>query len=121
MVMITSYELPRILEQQIPEIPEVNKSLKPLLQLFSAINNFADLTGSAVREHHYLLAGRCFRLAERLYYNGDRIIRNLIQHSFVPAISSFMPEEDTEKMFIKSLIPVSLYHLYELEVKEEPE
>lgn len=113
--MITSYELPGILEQQIPEIRKVNKNLKPLLQLFSAVNNFADLTGKAVREHHYLLAGRCFRLAETLYHNGDRIIRNLIQYSFVPVISSFMPEEDTERMFVKSLIPISLYHLYELD------
>ncbi len=119
--MITSYELPDILEQQIPEIGETNRELKPLLQVFSAINNFADLTGSAVREHHYLLAGRCFRLAERFYHHGDRMIRNLIQHSFVPAFPSFMPKDDTEKMFVKSLIPVSLYHLYEQEIGEGAE
>jgi hypothetical protein len=119
--MITSYELPGILEQHIPEAAVVNKQLKPLLQVFSAINNLSDLTASAVREHHYLLAGRCFRLAERFYAHGDRIIRNLIQYSFVPALPSFMPEDEAEKMFIKSLIPVSLYHLYEQEIGDGPE
>ncbi len=78
--MITSYELPDILEQQIPEITEINRTLKPLLQVFLAINNFADITGKAIREHHYLLVGRCFSLAERFYNDGDRIIRNLIRH-----------------------------------------
>ncbi len=119
--MITSYELPGMLEQHIPEVTAVNKQLKPLLQVFAAVNNLSDLTGNAVREHHYLLAGRCFRLAERFYAHGDRIIRNLIQYSFVPAFSSFMPADEPERMFIKSLIPISLYHLYEERGNDEPE
>jgi hypothetical protein len=119
--MITSYELPDILEQQLPEISHTSRMLKPLLQVFAAVNSFADLTALAVREHHYLLAGRCFRLAERFYDNGDRIIRNLIRYSFVPAFPTFMPADDAERMFVKSLIPVALYHLYEEGTGEEPE
>ena len=117
--MITSYELPVILKEQIPEIPDTTSRLKPLLQVFVAINNLADLTGKAVIEHHYLLAGRCFRLAEKFYVQGDRIIRNLIRYSFVPSFPSFMPGDDAERMFVRSLIPVALYQLYEPVAKEE--
>lgn len=111
--MITTYELPEILGEQLPELRETHADLKPLLRVFASVNSFADLTCKAIETHHYLLAGRCFRLAERLYQNGDRIIRSLIKYSFVTTCAGFMPRNEAERMFVKSLIPVSLYHLYE--------
>lgn len=120
-VMITSYELPEILRKQIPELPEAHYTLRPLLQVFAVINDFTDLTGKAISGHQYLLASRCFKLAEKCYHNGDRIIRSLIKHSFVSGFASFMPEDAAEKMFVKSLMPFSLYHLYEEGVSDNDE
>ena len=116
--MIHTFELPDILHDKLPEMSNDDARLKPLLRVFATINCFTDFTAKAVQEHHYLLAGRCFLLADMMYKNGDRIIRSLIKHSFIPTLPSFMPSEDREKTFIKSLIPVSLYQLYEQELED---
>lgn len=117
--MITAYNFPNILHEQIPEIKDTDSKLRPLLRVFAAINGFADFTGNAIKDHHYLLAGRCFLAAERFYNGGDRIVRSLIKHSFIPSLKIFMPTEDAERAFVQTLIPDSLFRLYELEFDEE--
>jgi hypothetical protein len=116
--MITSYNLLAILHEQIPEMKDCDSELRPLLRIFAAINGFADFTGNAIKEHHYLLAGRCFLVAEQIYKGGDRLTRSLIKYSFIPSLKAFMPSEDSEKHFIMSLIPVTLNRLYEEEHAE---
>lgn len=119
--MITAYELPQLIRLQLPELENTHGSIRPLLRLFAVINDFTDLTGKAVAQHHYLLAGRCFCTAARFYRNGDRVVRSLIRDSFMKSFRTFMPSIAEERTFVLSLMPDSLYHLYEETLNEQSE
>jgi len=119
--MITAYELPGLIRVQLPELNNSHTSVRPLLRLFAVINDFADLTGAAIVQHQYLLAGRCFCTAARFYRNGDRIVRSLIRNSFIKGFSNAIPATVEERTFVLSLMPDTLYQLYEETLKEQPE
>ncbi len=110
--MITRYEVPAFLEEEMPQIAGKIYHSKVSIDVYTAMSFFSDYTKHAVIEHNFNLAKKCFSLAEILYRNGDRLVRLLIENTFVYSFSSFMSGDRTEKMIIKSIIPVSLYSLY---------
>ena len=110
--MITRYEVPSFLEREIPQMAGKIYHSKAFLDIFTAINFFSNYTKHAVKEHNFSMAKKCFSLAEKLYRHGDKLVRLLIENIFVYGFSSFMSEDRTEKMIIKSIIPASLYSIY---------
>ena len=110
--MITQYEVPGYLAQVLPP-----STLKPQpghisLDIYRELQQFTDYTKAAANGHNYSLVKKCFHLADKLYTNGDTVVRNSVENIFVFSFSSIIPQDSLEKIIFKSFIPVTLYALY---------
>ncbi|QEC44779.1 DUF7674 family protein [Pseudobacter ginsenosidimutans] len=110
--MITRYEVPVLLKATIPDLQQTCMPAKASLEIYVAMNSFTDLTRHAVEDHNMNLAKRCFTLAEKLYREGDSLVKLLIENCFVYSFSLFMPKDRHEMLIVESMIPASLYNLY---------
>ena len=110
--MITQYEVPGYLREQIPSLSSNPLPGRASLEIYAYMNSFSDYTRHAVQEHDLSMAGKCFALAEKLYKEGDNLVKLLIENSFLYSITSYMPMELSEKNKVKAIIPVKLYDVY---------
>ncbi len=61
-------------------------------------------------------AKKCLRLAEDLYNNGNKTVKNAIENVFVYSFShSFFTEHERKKQLL-SILPGSLYTIYKSQV-----
>lgn len=110
--MITRYEVPVLLKETIPGLSKNCTATKASLEIYVTMNSFTDYTRAAVEERNINLARRCFSMAEKLYKEGDGLVRMLIENCFVYSFSLFMPRDRNELVIVESMIPASLYNLY---------
>ncbi len=110
--MITRYEVPVLLKESIPGLDQTAIPTKASLEIYVAMNSFTDYTRHAVEDHNMNLAKRCFTVAEKLYREGDSLVRMLIENCFVYSFSLFMPKDRHEMLIVESMIPASLYNVY---------
>ena len=116
--MITQYEANSLLRQ---EVPELNRKVYPSresLQVYTSMNYFSNYTKHLVHEHNFNAAKRCFNLAERLFRNGDSVVRMLIENVFVYGFSSMLPTDKTDRLIVRSIMPHDLYSLYMKQVNQ---
>jgi hypothetical protein len=110
--MISQYELPALLRKEIPALALKNYPRKISLEIYSSINYFIEYTGEAVQENNVTMARKCFCLAENLYRDGDRMVKLLIENSFIHAMDAYLPTDALERKALKIIIPDKLYALY---------
>ena len=110
--MITQYEVSSVLREEIPQLTWKVYPSAISLEVYVSMNYFSDYTKHAVEEHDFNLAKKCFALAEKLYRQGDRIVRLLIENIFVYGFSGFLFNNKVERTVVKSMIPPLLYSLY---------
>jgi hypothetical protein len=110
--MITQYDIPWVLKAEMPAISGDDYPARIDMTLYKSIQYFSDYTRHAIQDHNFVLAKKCFHLAESIYRNGDNMVKNAIENNFVFSFTSFMPHDRVEKLILKSIIPVSLYTLY---------
>ena len=110
--MITQYEVPAIIRSEIPSLSNVNHYGRATLETFESVHDLTDYTRHSVEDHDHNIARKCFALAEKLYKEGDRVVKIMIENIFIYSFSSLMPADKTERLFIKSAIPDSLYSIY---------
>jgi len=110
--MITQYEVPYFLRKVFPELELDMYTSKPSLAMYIAMNYFSDYTKHALEDHNFNQAKKCFTLAENLYLNGDRMVRLLIENSFIYTITSVMSHSRNDMFMVKSIMPDTLYKVY---------
>lgn len=110
-VMITQYQVAALLNEEVPE-PAVSLPTKASLHVYTAINALCNHTRKAMEDHNATMARKCFKLAEKLYRQGDNVVRMLIENCFVYSFSSFIPKDNFEKLAVRSFIPECLYSVY---------
>lgn len=110
--MITQYEIPSLLKEELPKITGDSYPARFTMDIYKAIQCFSDYTKNAVLDHNLQLAKKCFTLAGKLYRNGDNMVKNVIENTFVFSFTSFMPKDKIEKLVLQSIIPASLYAVY---------
>lgn len=110
--MINQYEIHALLKKEIPQLTLKNYPSRASLEVYACINAFTDYTKHAVEEHNYNQARKCFGLAEKLYQNGDSMVRLLIENSFIYSLSKLMTKSTTERFMIDCILPDSLYKIY---------
>lgn len=116
--MISPYEANSLLKEEIPQLAGKIYPSKISLEVYASMNYFSDYTRHAVKEHNFNLAKRCFALAEKLYREGDGIVRLLIENIFVYGFSNYLPGDKVEKKIVRSIIPPALYSLYTRQVNQ---
>ena len=110
--MIKQYELPGLLRQEMPAMAMHLNACQPSLEIYVFVNEFVKYTRHAIEDHNFELAKKSFNLADKIYCNGDRQVKVLIENSFVYSMSSFMPAGLQERHRIRAIIPNRLYSLY---------
>lgn len=110
--MISKYEVSRLIKTELPQIADGLYRNTVTVDIYKSIQCLTDCTKNAVLDHNYTLSRKCFTLAQRLYDNGDVIIKSVIENCFIYSFSSFMPDDRIERMIVKSIIPVAFYSIY---------
>lgn len=110
--MITQYDVTPLLKKEIPQLVEKVYPARISLQVYVSMNYFSEYTKHAVEEHDFNLAKKCFALANKLYSEGDRMVRLLVENIFVYSFSAFPFANKEEGVAVKSIIPPLLYALY---------
>ena len=83
-----------------------------LVNVYRSVHDFAEYTREAIQEHHILIVKKCFNLAERLYNQGDKIVRMCIENIFIYFFTTFMPNDKVERLILQSFIPEKLNTVY---------
>jgi hypothetical protein len=110
--MITQYEVPYLLKEELPTITSENYPARINMDVYKSVQYFSEYTRWAVLQHNLTIAKKCFGLAEKLYKQGDSIVKNVIENTFVYSFSSYIPNDRIEKLILISLIPSPLYAIY---------
>lgn len=110
--MITHYEVPSLLKAELPRISGDEFPARFSMDIYKSVQCFSALTREAVLGHNHHLARKCFAVAERLYRQGDNIVRSTIENTFIFSFTAFMPKDRVEKLILCSLIPAPLYAAY---------
>jgi len=110
--MISQYEVSSMIREEIPKFALKAYPSVISLEVYVSINYFSDYTKNALEEHNFSLAKRCFALAEKLYLEGDRVVRLLVENIFVYGFSGLLFNNKVERAIVKSIIPPVLYSIY---------
>ena len=111
--MINQYEVPAYLVDEFPELKEELKSISPTLNIFKSIQCFSDYTKRKVLQHDLQVVKRCFAIAEKIYSNGNTIVRDAIENLFVYSFSSLLNlGGKDEKRELQGLMPLCLHAAY---------
>ncbi|PZR22389.1 MAG: hypothetical protein DI535_26255 [Citrobacter freundii] len=116
--MISQFEVSGLLRREIPSLASHYCPSKPSMEVYAFMNYFSDYTKEAVEHHEMGMARKCFLLADKLFRNGDRMVRTLIENVFVYSFSSMLNCEQEERASIRTLIPVGLYAVYMKQVNK---
>ena len=110
--MITQYEVPSYLTQELPAF-NFRPQLLPLsMNIYKELQHFTEYTRQAIEGHNYGLVKRCFQLANKLYEQGDTHVRSSIENIYIFSFSSIFPRDKVQKAILRSLIPDRLHALY---------
>lgn len=110
--MITQFQATSLLKQEIPGLSAIGCPTRVSLEIYSSINFFSDYTRHSLEGHHFMQAKKCLSLADKLYRHGDNIVKMLIENSFIYSVTTAMNTDASERHWVKSIIPPSLYSLY---------
>jgi hypothetical protein len=110
--MITQFQATSLLKQEIPGLSSINCPTRISLEIYSSINFFSDYTKHSLEDHDFVQSKKCLSLADKLYRHGDNIVRMLIENSFIYSVTSVMSTDASERHWVRSIIPPSLYQLY---------
>lgn len=117
--MITQYEANSLLKEEIPQLAGKIYPSRISLEIYASMNYFSDYTKHAIEQHDFNVAKKCFALAEKLYRQGDRIVRLLVENIFVHRFSDFLTNDKVERVVVKSMIPPALYSLYNRQMMQK--
>jgi hypothetical protein len=81
--MITSEQVPALLQNEIPTLANKEYPSKTYLKIYAAINYFSDYTLLMIEKKDKNMIDKCLALAEKLYKEGDGMVKLLIKNSFV--------------------------------------
>jgi hypothetical protein len=110
--MITQYEVPSLLNEELPSLENRICPVHLSVSVYKTIHDFTEYTKTAVQKHHLPMAKKCFKLAAKLYNEGDKVVRMCIENIFIYSFTSLLPEDRVERLILQSYIPDNLNAVY---------
>jgi len=110
--MITQYEVPSLLNSALPSLENRICPVHLSVSVYKTIHDFTEYTKTAVLKHHLPIARKCFKLAEKLYNEGDKIVKMCIENIFIYSFTTLMPNDRIERIILQSYIPEKLNAVY---------
>ncbi len=107
------YEVPAIMEDELPAIKEELKDNCILGNVNAAMQVLVKHTKKMMRLHDLPAVAHCMRLADKLYNKGNTIVKNAVENVFVYSFSGLRGCCDQwEWKSVQSKMPMTLYSLY---------
>lgn len=116
--MITQYELPAYVREIMNGATYPDLTARMQTNVYTSLQSFTKYTAKAFIEHNMKLAQQCCALAERLYINGDTIVKNAIENIFVYAFPVFLSCNKKDYVQVRTLLPAPLYNVYVKQVMQ---
>lgn len=117
--MITQYEVPNFIKDNIPQLAELYYPTRLSLLLYASITHFSDFTRHQVEAHNYAKAKQCFMVAEKLYFEGDRMVRIVMDNHFMYTITSSIAVKESAILEREHIIPEKLYKVYKRKLQQQ--
>ncbi|MCF0059241.1 hypothetical protein [Dyadobacter sp. CY356] len=118
--MISQYEGTKLIESEFPQLTNLYKRSSLTTDINKAVQRLLDFSREAVLDYNLNLSRKCFSLAKYLYNQGDMIIRNAIEKSFIFSFSTFFQQDEMEKKRLQFFIPDDFYNIYLKELNHLP-
>lgn len=86
--MFTQLQIINLLRNELPRLAGADcaeLSSRTFASIHSSIHYLSDCTKNTIEQRHFEPARQCFALAERIYREGDMMVRLLIENVFVYA------------------------------------
>ena len=111
--MITQYEVPVCLIEEVPEIETDLKRSYNTLNVFKSLQCFASFTRNKVVAHDFKVVKKCFSTIDNIYVKGDKAVKDAIENVYVFSLSFIMQGcSREERALLHSMMPLNLYTTY---------
>ena len=110
---MNNYEVPAIMEDELPAIKEELKENGILGNVNAAMQVLVRYTRKMIYLHDLAAVVKCIRLADKIYDKGNTIVKNAVENVFVYSFSGLRTCCDQlEWKSVQSKMLVTLYSLY---------
>jgi len=120
--MISRYEASQMIDSELKHnICRLNKNRTGLnvdlsFDIYRSVNDLTEIAWRAAVEHDFILLKQCFVLAEKLYNNGEQLVKDVLENTFIYAFSRIIPAGKMEQCVFKAMIPKSFYSIYKRQI-----
>jgi hypothetical protein len=107
--MISRYEVSQIINESLKyHLKDLHPTthclnLDPGFDLYTAMHDLTALAKKAVTQHDLAMLTQCLHVAEKLYKEGEHIVRNVVENTFIYELSPKVS---------KNVLPKSFYNVY---------
>jgi hypothetical protein len=116
--MISRYEASQIIDSELKQkISRLNSNRISLnvdlsFDLYRSVHDLTEITQKAAGDYDFILLRQCFALAERLYNQGERLVKDVLENTFIYSVSRIIPAGKMEQCVSKAIISKSFYSIY---------
>lgn len=116
--MISRYEASQMIDSELKHKISILKSNRIGLNvdvsfdLYRSVHDLTEIAQRAATDHDFILLKQCFALAEKLYNHGERLVKDVLENSFIYSFSRIIPANKMEQCVFKAMIPKSFYSIY---------
>ncbi|MFA6060333.1 MAG: hypothetical protein WC756_19185 [Taibaiella sp.] len=110
---MNNYEVPAIMEDELPAIKEELKENGILGNVNAAMQVLVKYTKKMIYLHDLNAVAKCMRLADKIYDKGNAMVKNAVENVFVYSFSGLRTGCDQlEWKLVQAKMPMTLYSLY---------
>ena len=116
--MISRYEASQMIDTELKhKISFLNSNRTGLnldlsFDFYRSVNDLTEIAQKAAANHDFILLKQCIALAEKLYNNGERLVKDVLENTFIYSFSRIIPAGKMEQCVFKAMIPKSFYSIY---------
>jgi hypothetical protein len=116
--MISRYEASQMIDSELGyKIACLNANRTGLnvdlsFDLYRSVHDLTEIAQKAANDHDFILLKQCISLAEKLYANGERLVKDVLENTFIYSFSRIVPAGKMQQCVFKAMIPKSFYSLY---------
>jgi len=116
--MISRYEASQMIDSELRyKVSCLNSNRTGLnvdvsFDLYRSVHDLTEIAKKAATDHDFILLKQCFAIAEKLYNNGERLVKDVLENSFIYSFSRIVPADKMEECFFKAMVPKYFYSIY---------
>jgi len=110
--MISPSEGTSLIESEFPQLIVLYSKKTYATGMYGAVRRLLEFSKEAVLHYNLNMSRKCFDLAHRLYHQGDWMIRNAVEISFIASFSTFVQKDQAEKKRLKFFMPDDFYEIF---------